>query len=763
MIRFRSDNTKEGQFMKKWLLLLVTVCALALPILAQAAVIDSGKCGSNLTWKLTDTGVLTISGSGSMTSSPWDNSIITTVQIGSGATNICAEAFMNCYDLEKVSIPSTVTKIGYSAFEGCESLMNVTIPFGVQIIDDRAFYECGLTSLKIMNSVTKIGVQAFYHCKNLETVASGTSTSELITIGESAFQNCTSLNKVTLGNKLKSIGGYAFADCTYLMSVNIPSNVEVIGYNAFLNCGGLTSITIPDSVTTIGSSAFEGCYCLETAKLSRKLTKISARLFAGCALTSITIPDSVTSIGSGAFQDCVALTNVSIGSKVITINDAAFSGCSKLTKLTIPAKVTTIGNYAFEYCSALTSITIPKTVTNIGTGVFKNRNNALIISCYYDSAAYKYAAANNISVKLLDPKPSISSHPSDLTVNAGTKVYFTVVASGKVGYLNYQWYYRTSPTGTWNLVKNNGTEATFPLVTKAMHNGYQYRCLVSNMAGSVYSNFATLTVNANPVIITQPKSQTANPGESVSFKLVASNATGYLWYYKASNASSWSKSNKTTATYTLTAKEALNGYQYKCKVSNDAGFVWSDVVKLTVNSSAKPVITAQPKSQTANPGESVSFKVAAKNATGYLWYYKGPNASSWSKSSKTTATYSLTAKEALNGYQYKCKVSNDAGFVWSDIALLTVTASGKPVITTQPTDATVKAGEKVTFKVVAKNATSYLWYYRKPNATTWTESTKTTDTYSLTAKEALNGYEYICKVSNDAGFVWSMGATLTVY
>ena len=114
----------------------------------------SGKCGDNLTWSLdTDTGVLTISGTGDMYSwrsysfVPWVSncSSIKTVVIGDSVTSIGDLAFCNFTSLTSVTIPDSVTSIGNDAFRGCTGLTSITIP----------------------DSVTSIGVQAFSWCDSL--------------------------------------------------------------------------------------------------------------------------------------------------------------------------------------------------------------------------------------------------------------------------------------------------------------------------------------------------------------------------------------------------------------------------------------------------------------------------------------------------------------------------------------------------------------------------------------------------------------------
>ena len=82
------------------------------------------------------------------------------------------------------------------------------------------------------------------------------------TIGNNAFQYCTSLTSVTIGNSVTSIGDRAFQDCTSLTSVIIPNSVTSIVSEAFSRCSGLTSVTIGNSVTSIGNKAFQNCTSL---------------------------------------------------------------------------------------------------------------------------------------------------------------------------------------------------------------------------------------------------------------------------------------------------------------------------------------------------------------------------------------------------------------------------------------------------------------------------------------------------------------------
>ncbi len=219
------------------------------------------------------------------------------------------------------------------------------------------------------------------------------TTYTVTSIGDRAFQDCSSLSSVDIPSSVTSIGNGVFSGCSSLTSVDIPTSVTSIGQYAFSGCSSLTSVDIPTSVTSIDFRAFYKVRNINYHGIATEApwgalsingyvdgylvySDSTKTTLLGCSAvaTSVTIPTTVTSIGEYAFENCSRLTTIDIPSNLslTSIGEYTFYGCSSLTSVEIPSSVTTIGNSAFYGCHSLASVEIPTSVTSIGFAAFSD-------------------------------------------------------------------------------------------------------------------------------------------------------------------------------------------------------------------------------------------------------------------------------------------------------------------------------------------------------------------------------------------------------
>jgi hypothetical protein len=388
-------------------------------------------------------------------------SSLTSIILEDGIEKIYDGAFENNSSLESISIPTSLTDIGIlidqedsyiGAFSGCGVLTSITIPVDSSLtnIYDYAFMGTSINYLLLPSTVEYIGNYAFSNTKlislsfvtgdeslviedyafsNISTFNSSCNIvfpDNLVSIGNYAFYNDTTLSYVTLNEQLSSVGSYAFASCN-LKRFTLPSNVQVYEEDTCLITGilqdnsNILSLTLSNGVTIeqlfienypvnlttvtinggdILAEQFKNVTSLQVVSLSA-VTSIGDYAFYGCNnanFISIKIPATVQSIGDYAFSECSNLSSFLILSgselelvgeyvfendskiKQVVIPDTVtnttwngtFNNCTSLTTTNIPLYVEDIGDYTFNNCSSLTEIDIPEAVTAIGNNAFYN-------------------------------------------------------------------------------------------------------------------------------------------------------------------------------------------------------------------------------------------------------------------------------------------------------------------------------------------------------------------------------------------------------
>lgn len=203
-----------------------------------------GTAGNTVGYTLdTDTGVLTVSGSGAMKNYKKDigyikdidhytYKIINKIVVNSKVTNIGDYSFANVCGVN-----------GYGATGGLPKLAEVSLGSGIKSIGKASFYKASsLMEITIPSSCT--------------------------VIDDNAFESCTSLKSVKLGSGMVTLGNYVFM-YNALKTINFPYNLESIGEGCFYRCGSLTGdYVLQSKLTSIGKDAFYDCSSINSIAIT---------------------------------------------------------------------------------------------------------------------------------------------------------------------------------------------------------------------------------------------------------------------------------------------------------------------------------------------------------------------------------------------------------------------------------------------------------------------------------------------------------------
>jgi uncharacterized repeat protein (TIGR01451 family) len=379
-------------------------------------------------------------------------------------------------------------------------------------------------------------------------------------------------------------------------------------------------------------------------------------------------------------------------------------------------------------------------------------NASLILTNVQSAQAgiYVVAVSNDFGSVLSDEAtltvlvpPGILTQPNSRTIVQNNNVIFGVTAIGTAPF-HYQW--RKD-----GLDLEGQTNATLSLPKVQPFHAGAYTVLVSNQAGSILSEPATLTVLERVSLLSQPVSLTVTQGNTAVFMVTASGEPllRYLWFQNETNL----LAGQTNATLTLTDVQSADAGTYQVVVTNLFSSAVSEPVTLTVL--VPPTIDVQPSDQAVALGASADFAVVARGDAPltYQWQFEGGN-----REGETNATLLVENVGLPVTGEYRVVLSNYLGVTISSPARLSI--EEPPVILTQPVSLTLTNGDTA-FMDVAVSGTpplSYQWFF---NQTRLIEGA-TNAQIVLTNVGVFEEGTYRVLVTNHAGSTLSSEATLTV-
>ena len=356
---------------------------------------------------------------------------------GLAVTAIGDGAFADQTNLKILYLPDSVTDFGKEILKGCTQLYALHTPFPLQEgteflgylygasdytmnntaalraldyleiggtmtrLPSYALYDCNdLTVLKLPETVKSLGTYSLYRCESLRYV----NTEGLTDLEAHAMEFCLSLEKLIFSAQLQSIGLGAFENCTSLRRLTVPFIGKTSTENTFLgylfgaeNYGvsqgfyppSLEFVTVTEGITAVGDHAFYECDSLREIVLPKTVKTVGVRAFSGCSgLTNLQLPDGLLEIGDAAFADCSGLKTVSFGFLLESLGVNCFLNCSALEEILLPNSLKFLPNSCFYGCDALSNVALGG-VEKVGKNAFYGCVGLQSVSASQDKVVFE--------------------------------------------------------------------------------------------------------------------------------------------------------------------------------------------------------------------------------------------------------------------------------------------------------------------------------------------------------------------------------------
>ena len=539
-------------------------------------------------------------------------------------------------------------------------------------------------------------------------------------------------------NQSMAVGGTAAFSVTAIGQVPLSYHWQFNGSN-LVNGGRIIGATTSMLTVTNAQTTNSGIYSVTVTNIAGSVTSSNA------VLLVTNIPPAITLQPTN--QTVTVTSNVTF---VVTATG------------TVPL------NYQWQFNG--TNLTNGGNISGATTNVLKISPAQLTNSGNYTVVVTNAGGAVTSSVAMLTvaSSPVITLQPTNQTMAVGATATFVITAVGIVP-LSYQW--QVNGTNLANGGNISGATANTLTISNAQTtNSGTYTVIVTNVAGSVTSSNAVLTVtNIPPAIIVQPTNQIVTVTSNVTFVVTATGTAplSYQWQLDGTNLVDGGQINGAISNLlTITSAQPTNSGTYTVTVTNNGGSVISSNAILTVATS--PVIVLQPTNQAILVGATATFVVAAVGIVplSYQWQVDGTNLADGGQiSGSISNVLTITSAQTTNSGIYTVIVTNIAGSVTSSNAVLTVTNFIPPAITVQPTNQTVGVGSDVIFAVTATGTAplSYQWQMDGTNLVDGGQiSGSISNVLTIMSVQPTNSGIYSVIVTNIAGSVTSSNAVLTV-
>ena len=590
----------------------------------DSSIIASGSCGysgENLTWTLTGSGLLTVSGTGNLVSSdggdtqPWAavRTKIKTAVLSEGVESIGSYAFAGCVNLKSVSLPDTLRSIYGCVFWNCGKLESVTIPASVEYILPEAF--CGSSGMK------SIAVDAGNRGYASRDGALFLKSMEVLLARPAG----------------KTEGHY-----------EIPSGVTTVWDFAFYGNTNLHSLTFPLSVKQVRPGSFNGCSVTDVYYVGT---------WAQWERVEFEVHDAESDIPRDYPFDNAEIHYESTGPLSVPELKSASAGDNGITVV----------------WNAVSGATKYRVYRKTGSGGWIGLAD-VTLTRYTDAAVtvgttytYTVKAYNDDAWSSFDPKGvsatarAVFGAPVLKGAAAGTNG-ITVTWNAVSGATTYR-VYRKTDSGSWTgLAEVTGTS----FLDTAVAEGTVCTYTVRAFDGSAWSSFDAKGVSATAqAVFGAPVLKGASAGANgitVTWNAV-SGATTYRVYRKTGTGGWTGLKDVTGTSYTDAAVTAGTAYTYTVKAYN--GTSWSGFDTKGVTATAQAVFSAPVLTEIS--GKTSYIRIAWSAVAGATKYrvYRKTGSEGWIGLEDVTDTVYADYGPFTVGTTYTYTVRAYNGASWS--------------------------------------------------------------------------------------------------
>ena len=326
----------------------------------------------------------------------------------------------------------------------------------------------------------------------------------------------------------------------------------------------------------------------------------------------------------------------------------------------------------------------------------QNGMHTVTVDLYENGAMLRRQISLSLPGTVANPvAPGFVRTPASRTAAVGSFITLESEATGTPP-LSFQWFHEGVPLNGQTL-----SQLTLTALTTAHSGNYTVR--VTNIAGSVTSAPAVLSVLTPPSIVTHPLDKTVATGSSPELSVVAAGSSPLTYQWLKDGVAVVGAISPTLVLTNITT--AQNG-NYTVLVSNPVGSVTSNAASVEVLQA--PAILSQPPSQTVLAGRTIILDVQVAGSVPYTfaWYKDGVLLPS-----ETLPSLRFTIIKLDDSGTYTFKVSNVVGSATTTPIVLRVVSA--PVITRQPATQAVVTGGTATFSVEATGTAPFTYQWQK--------------------------------------------------